>query len=83
MLLNFTRKKESPFVLRRESESNLVVVPGWPGRDGGAVDSRGFVSDLDHDQVLSQMLLSHQSADFCLVGGKVKFDGFLLVFLQT
>lgn len=30
-----------------------------------------FIHTKGHDEVLAQMLLSHQTADFCLVGGKV------------
>ena len=47
-----------------------LEVPGWPQRSCG----RGpveFVSVSDHEATLAQMLLSHQGADFCLVGGKV------------
>lgn len=68
----FTRQKMTPALFTKGTDSVQVEVPGWPNRDAAAVDSSDFVCTLDHDQVLSQMLLSHHSADFCLVGGKVR-----------
>lgn len=54
----------------KQSNTCCVEVAGWSNR----VDPQEFaefVSTQDHSATLAQMLLSHQSADFCLVGGKV------------
>ena len=69
--LKFAQKKGSSFLLGKGHESCSVVVPGWPGREGVVMDDKDFVCTLDHDKTLAQMLLSHQTADFCIVGGKV------------
>ncbi len=58
----------------KRSPRHLVVVPGWPDRSHGVQSSAGHVATQDHEATLAQMLLSHQSADFCLVGGKVSVD---------
>ena len=49
-----------------------VSVPGWPDRSQGVQSAADYVTTQDHDATLAQMLLSHQSADFCLVGDKVR-----------
>lgn len=65
----------TPFVFggRRDASSHSVDVPGWAHRSchKGTDSSTEFVSVADHEATLTQMLLSHQEADFCLIGGKV------------
>ena len=53
------------------SPRHLVTVPGWPERSRGVESAAGYIATQDHEATLAQMLLSHQSVDFCLVGGKV------------
>ena len=52
---------------------HVVSVPGWPERSRGVESVSGYVATQDHEATLAQMMLSHQSSDFCLVGGKVSW----------
>lgn len=66
----------TPLMFGREGSSSghSVVVPGWAHRRSceRSSDSAEFVGVGDHEATLTQMLLSHQDADFCMVGGKVR-----------
>ena len=61
--------------------SHSVAVPGWmrTRRRGGVQDKAEFTPVADHEATLTQMLLSHQTSDFCLVGGKVLMQVLLCV----
>jgi hypothetical protein len=63
----------APLLFGGRESSHSVEVLGWAQRSllKGASDSTQFVPVEDHEATLAQMLLSHQGADFCLVGGKV------------
>ena len=55
--------------------TSALQVSGWPqqgcwGQDSDSTGSE-FVATRDHQQLLSDMLMSHHGADFCLVGAKV------------
>lgn len=63
---------ESSLLPVKGSSRYLVAVPGWPDRSEGIQSSAGYVATPDHEATLAQMFLSHQSADFCLVGGKAR-----------
>ena len=58
----------SPLVF--SDSGHPIEVPGWAHRRSHKGDTE-FVSVGDHEATLTQMLLSHQDADLCLVGGKV------------
>ena len=55
---------------RTQSKAYSMEVPGWPERMSEGGQSTDIIPTQSHDMLLAQMLLSHQSADFCLVGGK-------------
>ena len=55
------------------------------GVTGGerAVEEDGFVATAQHEDLLSQMLQSHLSGDFCLVGGRVGSVGYGKLWLRV
>ena len=72
-----TDSKGSGIFGRHSGKKSSFVVAGFgdrmqgvPGRER-AVEEGGFVATAQHEDLLSQMLQSHLSGDFCLVGGRV------------
>lgn len=55
----------------KQPKTCSVEVAGW-AKGSRDLRSSDFIPTQDHSATLAQMLLSHQSADFCLVGAKVR-----------
>lgn len=70
--LLFEDGTSTPFLVAGQTRTHSVQVEGWAGNREGDRETH-FIATPDHSATLAQMLLSHQSADFCVVGGKVCF----------
>ena len=71
--LAFKAAEDSSLLTGSNRDTFSMEVLGWAERCSQADESTEFVSTQDHRDLLNQMLMSHKSKDFALVGGKVCF----------
>lgn len=76
--VSFSTRSMPRGLFEKHEERASLLVSGWPS-ESNAVKSEeeeksNFVGTREHEQLLADMLISHHTADFCLVGAKVRLQ---------